>query len=64
MALVNEARAARGLVPLRTDGRLWILAGERAAAMAASDVLSHSAARLARGRRSGARGSSGTGTAR
>lgn len=44
MSLVNQARAARGLAPLRTDSRLWVVAGERAAAMASSDVLSHSAA--------------------
>lgn len=44
MSLVNQARAARGLAPLRTDSRLWALAGERAAAMAARDVLSHDAA--------------------
>lgn len=42
MAMVNQARAARGLWPLRSDYRLWVLADERAAAMAASGVLSHS----------------------
>jgi len=42
MASVNEARASSGLVPLRSDYRLWTLADERAAAMAAADVLSHS----------------------
>lgn len=41
MAAVNEARAANGLVPLRSDPRLWVLADERAAAMASADVLSH-----------------------
>lgn len=41
MADVNEARAARGLAPLRSDYRLWVLAGERAEAMASADVLSH-----------------------
>ena len=43
MAAVNEARAANGLVPLRSDYRLWTLADERAAAMASLDVLSHDA---------------------
>lgn len=43
MAAVNEARAANGLVPLRSDPRLWRLADERAAAMASADVLSHEA---------------------
>jgi hypothetical protein len=41
MALVNRARVDAGLVPLRSDYRLWVLADERAAAMASSDVLSH-----------------------
>lgn len=44
MSAVNEARIAKGLVPLRSDYRLWALADERAAAMASSDVLSHEAA--------------------
>ena len=44
MTAVNEARAANGLVPLRSDYRLWVLADARAAAMAAADVLSHGAA--------------------
>jgi hypothetical protein len=43
MTLVNRARAANGLVPLRSDGHLWALAGERSAAMASADVLSHGA---------------------
>ena len=43
MAAVNEARAADGLVPLRSDYRLWTLADERASAMASVDVLSHDA---------------------
>lgn len=43
MAMVNQARAARGLVPLRSDDRLWVLADERAAAMASANVLSHGA---------------------
>jgi hypothetical protein len=41
MAAVNEARAANGLVPLRSDYRLWALADDRANAMASADVLSH-----------------------
>ena len=41
MASVNQARAARGLVPLRSDNRLWSLADDRAGAMAAASVLSH-----------------------
>lgn len=44
MSLVNRARADAGLVPLRSDYRLWVLADDRAAAMASSDVLSHSVA--------------------
>jgi hypothetical protein len=43
MASVNEARVAAGLVPLRSDYRLWDLADERAAAMAAAEALSHTA---------------------
>jgi hypothetical protein len=41
---INGARVSRGLVPLRTDGRLWDLAGDRAAAMASANVLSHTVA--------------------
>ncbi len=41
---VNAARAARGLAPLRSDWRLWVLADERAAVMAFVDVLSHGVA--------------------
>ncbi len=41
MASVNRARADRGLVPLRSDYRLWILADERATAMANAQILSH-----------------------
>ena len=37
MASVNRARADRGLVPLRSDYRLWILADERAKAMASAE---------------------------
>ncbi len=44
MTAVNDARVANGLVPLRSDIRLWLLADERAAAMASADVLSHGAA--------------------
>lgn len=43
MASVNQARASNGLRPLRSDVRLGVLADERAAAMASSDVLSHGA---------------------
>ena len=43
MAAVNQARASNGLVPLRSDYRLWTLADERAVAMATQDVLSHAA---------------------
>ena len=43
MASINQARAARGLVPLRSDYRLWVLADDRAAAMASANVLSHGA---------------------
>jgi hypothetical protein len=42
MSMVNQARAAHGLVPFRSDPRLWVIADERAAAMASADVLSHS----------------------
>lgn len=44
MASVNRARADRGLVPLRSDYRIWMLADERAAAMANEELLSHSVA--------------------
>lgn len=44
MTEVNQARVANGLVPLRSDYRLWGLADERAAAMASANVLSHGAA--------------------
>lgn len=44
MVSLNRARAERGLVPLRSDYRLWILADERAAAMARAEVLSHGVA--------------------
>jgi uncharacterized protein YkwD len=41
---VNAARADRGLAPLRSDWRLWVLADQRASAMASADVLSHGVA--------------------
>src|SRR6476646_8735087 len=41
---INGARVSRGLVPLRTDGRLWDLAGDRATTMASRNVLSHTVA--------------------
>ena len=44
MTMVNRERAARGLAPLRYDSRLWDLAGDRAARMSATNVLSHSIA--------------------
>jgi Cysteine-rich secretory protein family len=42
MTSINEARASNGLAPLRSVSRLWLLADQRAAAMAASGILSHS----------------------
>lgn len=44
MASINEARTARGLVPLRADPRLWAIATERAGRLAAVGILSHQAA--------------------
>jgi len=44
MASINQARAARGLVALRSDPRLWSIAAERAGRLAASGDLSHAAA--------------------
>jgi uncharacterized protein YkwD len=44
MASINSARVARGLVPLRSDPRLWAIADERAGRLAASGILSHEAA--------------------
>ena len=44
LSMVNQARAEQGLVPLRSDPRLWALADERAAVMASAEELSHSAA--------------------
>ena len=44
MNQVNAARAAQGLVPLRSDSRLWTLAGERSSTMASHNVLSHEVA--------------------
>ena len=44
MASINQARTARGLVPLRSDPNLWAIAGERAGRLAASGILSHEAA--------------------
>lgn len=44
MASINRARQARGLVPLRSDSRLWAIAGEHAGNLAASGILSHEAA--------------------
>jgi cysteine-rich secretory family protein len=44
MASVNQARSDRGLVPLRSDYRLWMLADDRAGVMANTEVLSHAVA--------------------
>jgi len=44
MTSINQARTARGLVPLRSDPRLWAIANERAGRLAASGILSHEAA--------------------
>jgi uncharacterized protein YkwD len=44
MASINQAREARGLVPLRSDPRLWSIAGDRAVRLATSGILSHAAA--------------------
>ncbi len=44
MNRINQERAARGLVPLQADSRLWSIAGERATRLATSQVLSHSVA--------------------
>lgn len=41
MAWVNADRQQRGLVPLRKYGKLWTLAGDRAATMASTGVLKH-----------------------
>jgi len=44
MHSVNRMRADRGLLPLRSDYRLWLLADDRAAVMARSEILSHGVA--------------------
>jgi hypothetical protein len=44
MASINQAREARGLVPLRSDPRLWAIASDRASRLAAGGILSHAAA--------------------
>ena len=44
MTSINQARTARGLVPLRVDHRLWAIAGERAGRLAAGGTLSHAVA--------------------
>lgn len=44
MAGINQARVERGLVPLRSDSRLWGLAEDRASRLAASGILSHEVA--------------------
>jgi uncharacterized protein YkwD len=44
IARVNQARSERGLVPLRSDGRLLALAGDRASRLASTGILSHEVA--------------------
>jgi uncharacterized protein YkwD len=44
MTSINQARVSRGLVPLRSDSRLWAIAADRAGRLAASGILSHEAA--------------------
>ena len=44
MASINAARTAQGLVPLRSDPRLWAIATDRAGRLASSGILSHDAA--------------------
>lgn len=46
MASINQARADRGLVPLRADPRLWDIATQRAGRMATTGILSHDVAGL------------------
>lgn len=41
---INAERADRGLRPLRSDSRLWDLAGDRAARMASTGIMSHAVA--------------------
>ena len=41
---INQARVARGLVPLRSDGRLAALAVDRATRLASTGILSHEVA--------------------
>jgi uncharacterized protein YkwD len=41
VAVINEDRAAAGLLPLRVDARLSVIARERSASMAAAGQLSH-----------------------
>jgi hypothetical protein len=43
MSQINQARAERGLVPLRSDSRLWDLAVTRSTRLAAVGILSHEA---------------------
>ncbi len=44
MTMINHERAARGLVPLQSDSRLWAIAQGRATRLATYEVLSHSIA--------------------
>ena len=41
---INSARAEKHLQPLRSDSRVWDLAGDRAAVMASRNILSHTVA--------------------
>jgi hypothetical protein len=44
MNQINQERAARGLLALRVDSRLWAIANDRATRLATYEVLSHSVA--------------------
>jgi uncharacterized protein YkwD len=44
MSQINQARVALGLVPLRSDGGLWEVAGDRATRLAGAGILSHEVA--------------------
>jgi uncharacterized protein YkwD len=44
LTLINDARVANGLEPLRISSRLWDIAGTRSGRLASKNVLSHTAA--------------------
>jgi uncharacterized protein YkwD len=44
LTLINDARVANGLEPLRISTRLWDIAGTRSGRLASKNVLSHTAA--------------------